>query len=232
MGATEKMVKCLLISGSLIGSMAMNLSCQSKKIVGERAGQGKIGEELNPPPSREVKTPENTPSLELEEDLAIKDLQPRVGVRDFEEINRTYAVLTGVSLADVRDVFLRLKASLPGSNNPAELSGATINAAKELAANYCDIMSKDVTLRAVFTGVNFDLPPAQAYADVRMFAGQVIDRFWGTGLDHLPNREISVEIMAELVTDLITNNPGADKTPGILMGACMTALSASPVLMK
>ena len=231
----NKLYRSLLVLGFLGGTAALEMSCAKKKnrISGDSNNAGQEDVVDTPTRQQTPQAPEGETDPNLDPDADIKDLQPRVQLRNFNELNRTYSVLTGIPMADMQTVFEGLKTSLPSSENVADIGGAKINGAKELAANYCNAMSINNQLRTErFPGIDFNGAPAQAYSDVNAFAGMVIDHFWGVGLDTLPERSESLAEMSLLINDLITGNPGADKTPGVLMGACMAALSSTPVLLK
>ena len=202
----NKFYKTLLALSFVGGTAMLEMSCAKKKKNSLRDAGGNAEEQATAPGSNPAGTAADETGAAEEEIVEIKDLQPRVQLRDFNEINRTYSVLTGIPMADMQTVFEAQKTSLPGSNNPADIGGAKINSAKELAANYCNAMSLNDQLRTErFPGINFaGGAPAQVYANVETFAGMVIDHFWGTGLESLPDRAVSVAEMSLLINDLIT----------------------------
>lgn len=102
---------------------------------------------------------------------------PEVGVKNYEQINMTMAELTGVSPADtnVARVYAEVEMQLPTDNSIRSFSSAQQIAITKLAAEYCNSLVDNTTLRtAVWPNFNFGGRPS----DVLNTAGKgaIIDR--------------------------------------------------------
>lgn len=92
---------------------------------------------------------------------------PRIGVRTFDEINATMAVLTDVDpeQPDVDATFQSLRQSLPTIEDPQAFLASHQVAIAQLAIEYCNVLLEDPTLSAAyFPGFPFGADPATAYA--------------------------------------------------------------------
>lgn len=87
---------------------------------------------------------------------------PDVGIKNYEQINMTMAELTGVSPADtnVTRVYNEVEMQLPTDNSIKTFSSSHQVAITKLAAEYCNVLVDNGTLRAVvWPGFNFNGTP-------------------------------------------------------------------------
>jgi hypothetical protein len=88
---------------------------------------------------------------------------PRFGIRTFDEINATYARLTGVSpnAAGVASTYANVKQQLPSVESVNSFLASQQTGVAQLAIAYCNALVKDDTLRPQFFGAGMD-PNASA----------------------------------------------------------------------
>jgi hypothetical protein len=81
-------------------------------------------------------------------------MAPRFGIRTFDEINATYAKLTGVSpnQASVAATYANVKQQLPSVEAIDSFLASQQTGVAQLAIAYCNAMVNDSTLRAQFYG--------------------------------------------------------------------------------
>jgi len=163
-----------------------------------------------------------------------------VGLRTFDSLNKTYSVLTGVPTARVFDAYMNLKSGLAASSSVKGISPSIVSSMTKLAAQYCDVLTvsdpnnnaaEDIARRDAFFGSSFtqwDANPDNAFNDTSALAGVLVDKLWGTGLDSLPDRAGTVTSINELIT-VIKAGKNAAQTPAIVMGACTSVLTSTPV---
>jgi len=137
-----------------------------------------------------------------------------VGVKNFEQINETMAFLTGVdpTIRDIERIYEELEDQLPGNNNIKSFLAANQVAITKLAAEYCDELVGNGTLRGqVWTGLNFGNSPNQI----------------------LRNRATSETEMLSLMNDLLVgeNLGNRDTTSKVMKGVCTAALASAEVSM-
>jgi hypothetical protein len=172
-----------------------------------------------------------------EHEPTLAEVTTATGLRNFEQINATMSALTGVpaSTPAVRDVYNRdLTTALPTENDVKAFVGSQQVAVFKLAVEYCDALVKNTTLRGqVFPGFNFAAAPASALnaAGKQLLATQLLDRFWGKGLESLPPRADSEAMVVGVIDGLLAgkNANAAAVTPAVVTGTCTAVLSAAPV---
>lgn len=170
------------------------------------------------------------PEVEQAEQLA--QAQPRVSLRNYEEINRTYSALTGIPMADMREAYQKVFGSLPKSTDVRDLSGASLSSYRDLAANYCDAMVNNQTLIAQrFPGIDFSQSAGNTFADLEGFIENLLGQFWGVDLENVPPLSEAMPIFLDLVNELIVDHPQSTGA-NIYVGACTLALISTPVLTR
>jgi hypothetical protein len=170
-------------------------------------------------------------------EVLVVEIETKVGARNFEQINHTFAALTGVSPAEpqVKAAFLELKSQLPGANDVKSLSPAQISSITKLSANYCDVLVRDDALRGQAFG-NFDfsrqLNSAFSVTAKDNLARALIGNFWGEELETLPDITENVAIISQLLTDMAQGkNNDTQATSAVAMGACTAVLASAPVIL-
>lgn len=197
---------------------------------------------VSPPPTTPV-PPVSPPPAPTPPDIGNPgDIPPEViqaqeidlGVKNFEQINETMSVLTGVdpSTRDIENTFEELEVQLPGDNNIKSFLSANQVAITKLAAEYCDVLVDDGTLRAqVWPGLNFSNSPNQVLSNNAQKLGviiQTLDKFWGMTTD---NRATSETEMLSLMNDLLAgeNLGNRGTTATVMKGVCTAALASAEV---
>ncbi len=95
------------------------------------------------------------------------DASPDVGIRTFDEINATFAAVTGVdpNQVDVDMTFQELRQSLPAVEDINTFLASHQVAIAQLAIEYCNALINDTTARnAYFPEFNFGAPPRTAFS--------------------------------------------------------------------
>lgn len=159
-----------------------------------------------------------------------------VGVKNFEQINETMAVLTGIdpTTRDIERTFEELEVQLPSGNDIKSFLAANQVAITKLAAEYCDELVGNGGVRGqVWPGLNFGNSPNQVLANNAQKFGvitQTLDKFWGTTTE---NRGTSETEMLSLMNDLLVgeNLGNRDTTSKVMKGVCTAALASAEVSM-
>ncbi len=183
------------------------------------------------------------------------DLPPadRFGVRTFDEINATFAEVTGVSPEDpsVDITYQKLRQSLPAIEDSKAFLSSHQVAIAQLAFEYCNALMEDrgtISTAAMFPGFDFSAAPASAYANRDALIGPLVDRIMGIAIQSQPDfvvvrDELGINTFDpltgrpdNLIDRMITPNPDplepqAD-TRGIAKGACGAILGSAIALMQ
>lgn len=183
------------------------------------------------------------------------DLPPakRVGVRTFDEINATFAAVTGVDPEDqsVDMTFQNLRQSLPAIEDPQAFLSSHQVAIAQLAFEYCNALMEDrgsISTSAMFPAFNFNLAPAAAYANRDALIQPLVDRVMGRFLLTQPDftvvrNELGIVVAnggtgqpENLIDRMIATNPDplepqAD-TRGIAKGVCGAVLGSAIALVQ
>ncbi|NOX75669.1 MAG: LamG domain-containing protein [Gammaproteobacteria bacterium] len=131
---------------------------------------------------------------------------PDIGLRTFDEINATMAVVTGVDPNDsnIKTVFTTIKQQLPTTEDINTFLSAHEIGVAQLAIEYCSALVDDTTARAsFFPGFDFNAD-ANGVSDAdwnNQVTGPLLDRVMGTNLASQPD---TAAVQAELLT-LITD---------------------------
>lgn len=176
------------------------------------------------------------------------DLAPAsdIGVRTFDEINATMAVVTTVSTQapGPNGTFQGLRESLPAVDTlSAYLSSHQISIA-QLAIAYCDALVDDTALRdAYFPGFNFAAAPAVAYngANRDVVINALVAKAVGAGLGTQPDFAVLTAELGYAVAvgggrpdnliDRLINGGSAD-TAGITKGVCAAVVGSAATLVQ
>lgn len=193
---------------------------------------------------------DDPPLVITESDLPPAD---RIGVRTFDEINATFAAVTGVSPEEtsVDMTFQNLRQSLPAIEDPKSFLSSHQVAIAQLAFEYCNALMEDrgtITTATMFPGFNFGAAPATAFANRDAFITPLIDRLMGVAIQSQPDfvtvrDELGYPVLTpnhpgNLIdrmiapnTDLPQPQPQAD-TRGIAKGACGAVLGSAIALVQ
>ncbi len=176
------------------------------------------------------------------------DERSKIGVRTFDEINATYATVTGVdpTTASVDMTFQELRQSLPSIADANTFLSSHRVAIAQLAIQYCDAMigtnaNPNPAAATMFPGFNFGAAPASAFAGSNRdaFVNPLIDRFMGTSLASNPAR---AEVYAELASFTASGGrpdnlvdrlvAGGSDTRAISKGVCAAMLGSATTLIQ
>lgn len=163
---------------------------------------------------------------------------PRVGIRNFRQINDTMAYLTGVprTNATVAAAFAALATALPDSNDIRTFNGSHQVAISKLAVEYCDAMIEDPALSAAAVpGFDYTKLPAVAFdaGGKALVAKSLIEKFWGTGLESLPSEDETIADVVAMIGTIAQGNDAAGKaktTKNVVKGVCTGLLSTGEIL--
>lgn len=171
-------------------------------------------------------------------EIDARSVIPTSGVRTYEQINNTFAALTGVSTTatGVTNVFGQVKQQLPANANVLSFLSSQQTGIAKLAVEYCDAMIESGALRNAF----FDGTPAFEFgsgiatsfstqAKKDRIANTLINKMIGTNLTSQPTlSEAQLEI-GSLLNDLIAAVPAGDqvRTRAVVKGACAAVISSA-----
>jgi hypothetical protein len=190
-----------------------------------------------------------------ESDVPIDERSSDIGLKTFDEIDATYATVTGVNRLDfplVDMTFQELRQALPAVEDINTFLSSHQVALAQLAISYCDAMiggdgigsnplpNPDAAIK--FSGFLFDAAPATAFAagaERDRFVNPLIDDIMGTGLLSQPAR---IDVYSELADfqaagdrpdDLITRLlAGGSDTRSIAKGVCAAMLGSATTLIQ
>lgn len=163
-----------------------------------------------------------------------------IGLRDFAEINRTMAELTGVSSThpDAAATYEAIKQQLPPSFDIQTFSSSHQIAISQLAIEYCSALVNEDSLRTVFfPGFSFSTNASVALDEVSerdLVLTPLINRFLGTGLVSQP---AAVDVRAELddLVAILTDCGGAcpaGRTETVVKSSCAAVLGSATSLLQ
>lgn len=169
--------------------------------------------------------------------IVVQSAEIDVGVKNFEQINETMSVLTGVDASNnaVRNVFRGLEVQLPTDNSVKSFLAANQVAVTKLAAEYCHALVESGTLRgAVWPGFNFAGNPSSVLANNTQkiqIIDQTLNQFWGINVGG--DRTASQLEMLSLFNDLLNgeNLGSSTTTRTTIKGLCTAALASAPVIL-
>jgi hypothetical protein len=166
--------------------------------------------------------------------------QPEIGLRTFDEIAASMAVMTGVPRSDpaVAATYDRVREQLPTVETiDGFLSSHQVGVA-QLAIEYCNSLVDDTAKRAAyFPGFDFSAPAGQAFdtpAERDLVVGPLVTRAVGTGIASQPS---SAEVATELdglITRLSSCGAScpADRTATIVKAGCAAVLGGASMLIQ
>lgn len=162
---------------------------------------------------------------------------PQLGVRVFNEINASLAGITGVSMNDpgVKSTYLLVEQQLPSVPTLESFLASNQVGIAQMAIQYCDSLVSSAGASRFFPGLNFNAPPATAFANTDALLNPLIANAIGTNLATQPN---DADVRAE-VNNLVTllSSCGAScatpaRTQTIAKAACAAVLGSGPLLIK
>jgi hypothetical protein len=170
---------------------------------------------------------------------------PQVGIRTFEQINNTMAILTGVdpNRANVNDTFIAIKQQLPGSPDIRGFLSSQQVGIFKLALEYCDSMVDTTALRDAFFGnspaFEFAATPDVAFstqAKKDVIVNNLLNKMLGINLSNQPSPAEAQPVLNGLINDLTRNCAAgkcdAARTRTVVKAACSTTLSSAAMLIQ
>ena len=167
--------------------------------------------------------------------IVVQSAEIDVGVKNFEQINETMSVLTGVDAGTnaVQNVYNDLEVQLPTDNSIKSFLSANQVAITKLAAEYCHALVESGNLRGtVWPGFNFGSSPNNVLSNNTQkiqFIDQTLNKFWGmnVGGDRTSSQLELLSLMNDLLQGENLGNAGTTRTTA--KGICTAALSSAQV---
>ena len=193
------------------------------------------------------------PALVVADYIALPEMRMSdIGIKTFDEIDATYAAITGVDRATyqrggnfvVDETFQELRQSLPTIEDISAFLSSNQVAVAQLAIQYCDAAVEDTTIWPTF---NFDAPPATAFgpANRDLFVESLIHRAVGHSSTSAPiasqptyatvHSEVASYISGgglrpdNLIDQLLA---GTSDTRAIAKGVCASVLGSAVTLVQ
>jgi hypothetical protein len=159
---------------------------------------------------------------------------PDIGVRTFDGINASMALITGVSpnTPSVKTVYTNVRQSLPAVVDLAAFLSSHQTSIAQVAVAYCSALVDDTTARALyFPALNFN-----ADVDTPVQRDALIDPLVAKAVGNLasqPTAEAKTQLV-RLVGDLCTNSRCASgaRTPTVAKAVCGAALGSASMLVR
>lgn len=189
-----------------------------------------------------------SPSAPPADNSVVLDV-PDVGIRTFEQINNTMAVLTGVSptTTAVLATYDNIRQQLPSEPDIKGFLSSQQTAIARLAFDYCDVMVESQPLRDAFFGTapafEFAAAPATAFstqAKKDLVMTKLVNNMVGVNVATQP---VATELTPALQTVIdgmlngcrataTINCTSATRTRAVVKAACASVLSSAAVLIQ
>ena len=187
-----------------------------------------------------------TPSPDTPTNPIVQEVA-NVGIKNFDQINNTFSVMTGVATTtgNIQNEFNALRPSLPANNDIRTFSGAVQTAALKLAARYCQEAMNNAATRANVIPANllranntvmtvtdvFNATPATVFltANNAKIVDFYIDRFWNR--DPAAQADADDTQLVQLINDLLAAEAQTSTvTRNVLTATCTATLANVHVL--
>jgi mono/diheme cytochrome c family protein len=166
-----------------------------------------------------------------------------IGLRTFDRIHHTMAVVTDVSPSqgDVRNTFETVKQQLPTVENIEGFLSAHQMAVSQVAIEYCNALveNRGQTPRtAYFPGFDFDAPPSSAFsgaANRNLVIDPLLARMMGIGLNSQPDpAEVRAELngLVDRLLGCSSCDTDAQRTRSIVKASCAAVLGSAVTLLQ
>lgn len=157
-----------------------------------------------------------------------------IGVRTFDEINATFAAITGVSPNNtrVKNTFTNVRQSLPAVTDIQAFLSSHQTSIAQLGVQYCAVLIDDTTARgAYFPGFNFSSTLADP-GDRNLLLDPLIDRAIGTATSQPTAAAVKTQLNT-LIDTLCTNSAcGGARTVDVAKAVCGAAVGNAAMLIK
>ena len=173
----------------------------------------------------------STPEAEKPETEMLK---VSLGLRNFDQINATMAVLTGIPTANpavAKEYQSRLKALLPAGRTIDQFRGAVQVSIFKLAVEYCDaMMQSEAVTPKILTNFNLKAPPSVALGPEgkKNLVSGITGNFW---LIQSESSREGEKKLSNLIDELMMGRTlsTANQTMAIAKAVCSAALASSHV---
>ena len=177
-------------------------------------------------------TPEQTP------EEVLNQAQVEVGLKNFEQINYTFAELTGVPVTTgaINTTYTAVEATLPSENEVKILQASNQVAITRLAAEYCTQLVNNATFvtnkNTIFTAAVFTQVPNNV--DEVLLVNRITNAFWGEGIINQVELDAARLELVALFGDIVAMEADATEnttatTNKAVRGVCTAALSSAYV---
>lgn len=158
-----------------------------------------------------------------------------ISIKNFEQINASMSVLTGIPTDDVDNTFDDVKSLLPTTNNVETYGQHVQVAVMKLASEYCHRSVDNSNARqAIWPMVDFGRSPASEFANDGSKLAMInatIERFWGPGLQTGMNRDEAADELLDMFNELETGeNNNSTTTRNLVKAVCTATLSSIHVI--
>lgn len=162
-----------------------------------------------------------------------------IGLRKFDEVHQSMAVMTGVSPENsaVKATFLEIEQALPSTESIETFLAAQQMAVTQLAISYCNELVEDSTLRnAFFTGIDLTQSPVVAFNESgrTTLTNILATRMFPGNLTNQPTVAEVDEQLDALVTTLSNCSGGCDvnRSQTIAKAACAAVMGSAVMMLQ
>lgn len=174
-----------------------------------------------------------TASIKKDKGQIIQAMNVATGIKDYEQINMTMSVLTGVDPNSVSGAFNQASSSLPTENDSKQFSSSNQVAITKMAAEYCNSLIGNNTLRTAFyPDYNFNMKPKEGLTQENrdFIIEQTLTKFWGEVATDDEKAQAHEEL--NVLIDELLENENMDSTAtnqNVIKGVCTVVLSTPQV---
>jgi Concanavalin A-like lectin/glucanases superfamily len=173
-----------------------------------------------------------------------------IGVRTFDEINATFAAITGVSPNDagVKETFDNIRQSLPAVSDLQAFLASHQTAIAQLAIQYCDALVDSPARNAYFPNFTWTASNLSSQADRDLVINPLIDKVMGVHLAAQPDLATQPDrsLLQTELNELITNSDpnvralglcqrtacGGARTETVVKAVCGAVLGSAVMLVQ
>ncbi len=186
--------------------------------------------------SSSSRAPSSAPVVAPTPEQVLNQAQVEVGLKNFEQINYTFAELTGVPVSNgsVASTYSAVEPTLPGDNEVKVLQSSNQVAIIRLAAEYCNQLVTNGTFTVnkdtIFGAGVFNLAPQAV--NKQIVINRITNAFWGEGIIDPVELDFARLELIDVYDDIVFMDaaPTATATTSkALRGACTAALSSAYV---
>jgi hypothetical protein len=186
--------------------------------------------------SSSSRSPSSSTTSTQTPEQVLNQAQVEVGLRSFEQINYTFAELTGVPVSNgtINSTYSAVEASLPTDNDVKVLQSSNMVAISRLASEYCNQLISSGSFNTdrdrIFGAGLFSIVPSRV--DERAMVEMMTNALWGKDVIDPAELDNARKMLEQLFVDI--SKAEADNTAAtvkITKGVCTAALSSAYVTM-